>query len=169
MKILKSGLCIFSFILIFLMSSCVGFNSDAQIAKNKLLELFNNIENKNKEELKNMFAEDVKNISDTNIELEIDSLLDFYQGTHETLICNQLEASRSRDPKENILQLYMDYTIVTTKSTNYLNLSWYIENSTDKDSIGIWFLCIEEYKDGISRSFDEKKIKSTITILDNFN
>ena len=167
MNILKKIVFIFSFSFLFLICSCSLFKTDGAIARENLLKLIDTIENKDKEELIKMFSNEAKSTED--IKPEIDNLLNFYQGTHEAIICNNLETNKSRDKNEKITQYYMDYTVTTTKSTYYLNIMWYVEYAPDVDTVGIWLLCIEEYKDGKERSFDESKIKGVITIIDNLN
>ena len=137
---------------IFLISSCsFRVDGDGQVARKKILELIDYIENDNKEQIIELFSPLKKN-EITNLQSQVDDLCEYYSGTYASINANGLGSYESIEYGKSVKYFEMFYDIHTSDSSYHFSILWYIKDDYNPDYIGIWSLYIEKYEGNNSQN-----------------
>lgn len=130
----------------FTLSGCNTLLSDDDIAKNKFHMLLSNIEKKEVEGTKRLFAEnEIKELN--NFDETVNNLFDYYKGSYDTHKSWGLGVENDRHNKRVVQIFDMSYDVVTTDEKYRLAIPWCIEDTSDSKNIGICSLSILKFED----------------------
>lgn len=137
---------IFCFISLLSLSSCDYLRTDDEKAEEMIQELITALDNKDKEDIKNLFAQgqihDIENFDDS-----IDDLLDYYQGTYEEKKSGGRGEDNDKHYEYRASWYNLSYDVTTSNEIYRIAIYWCIEHTIDENMIGIWSLYIIKMDD----------------------
>ena len=141
-KILKKGIVICALVgTIMLISSCDLPKSDDEIVEGKIQTIITLLENKDKENIKNLFAKTKINTIG-NFDQSLDELLKYYDGEYQSKRNDPHGKFRDKDGDFCTTWFLPSFDVTTSKDTYRIAFYLCTEYTTDSDSVGIWSLYI---------------------------
>ena len=127
-----------------------GVDTDESASKKKMEQLLTSVKNGDKAEIKSLFAPNkIADIED--FDGDIDDLLAYYDGKFETF----KGVSDTNDYKDHGLvtkHYNMSYDVTTAQTVYRFAVIWYVEDTGDKNNVGIWSLNVIKFADDHNQS-----------------
>ncbi len=147
-KVIVTSFFAFIFASVILLSSCGDdIYTDREIADKNIEKVTDALENRDRDAIKKLFAINVLDEVDSEINSSIDELLAYYEGEYISYKHKGMSSSRDNHYGEVKNRINASFDVTTTNTVYSIRITIYSEYTKEIDNEGIWTICILKSED----------------------